>query len=233
MKRSEKALLLVGSPRGGSSTSQVLGANLLEYLDERGVASESFQVSDVVESRDGFARFLAALEKADLLLLSFPVYFDSLPAITIRFLERLAEGGREIPYLAAKRLVVIANSGFPEAWQSNTAVAICRKFALEVGFPWAGALSLGGGAAIDGRPLESMGGMMRHVREALELAAAALAAGEDVPREAVDLMAKPFMPSWAYLSTGGLGWRRKARRRGLWKGLDDPVANGSRKPEAG
>ena len=111
-------------------------------------------------------------------------------------------------------MLAILNSGFPEAHQNVTALAICRQFAIETWFEWTGGLALGGGAAINGRSLRDAGDMARQARESLELTAAALAAGERVPQQAVDLMAKPLMPAGLYTHTATLGWRRQAHRLG-------------------
>lgn len=46
-------------------------------------------------------------------------------------------------------MVGIVNSGFPEAFHNDTALAILRRFAAETGFQWAGGLALGGGGTID------------------------------------------------------------------------------------
>ena len=77
---------------------------------------------------------------------------------------------------------------------------------------WAGGLALGEGGAINGQPLAKAGGMVHNVVAALDLAAAALAAGEPVPTEAVALMARPFIPASAYMLMGDLGWLMQARR---------------------
>jgi hypothetical protein len=118
-----------------------------------------------------------------------------------------------------QRLAAIVNSGFPEARQSDVALAICRLFARQAGFEWAGGLALGAGEALGGRPLAQLGGMVRHVTRALDLAAAALAAGQAIPREAVELMARPLFPRWLYLLAGQFGWRKEARKHGTTKQL--------------
>jgi hypothetical protein len=51
------------------------------------------------------------------------------------------------------RLVGIVNSGFPETHQNAVALAICREFAAQSGFIWAGGLALGAGGAVGGQPL--------------------------------------------------------------------------------
>ena len=54
--------------------------------------------------------------------------------------------------------------------------------------------------------------MVHNVVAALDLAAAALAAGKPAPEEAVTLMARPFIPARAYMLMGDLGWLMQARR---------------------
>jgi hypothetical protein len=82
-----------------------------------------------------------------------------------------------------------------------------------------GGLALGGGQAIDGQALTNVQGMARNVIHALDLAAAALAGGKLVPHEAIDAMAKPIIPAWAYVWMGGFGWKRQAREYGMQKML--------------
>jgi hypothetical protein len=113
--------------------------------------------------------------------------------------------------------LAIANCGFPEARHNEPALAICRRFAQELGIEWAGGLALGGGQAINGRSLKDLGGMVRNVIRALDLTAEALATGQSVPVEAVELMAEPLTPAWMYVRLGGLGWRFQAMKHGAHK----------------
>lgn len=46
----------------------------------------------------------------------------------------------------------------------------------------------------------------------LDLVAAALAAGEPAPEQAIALMAQPFIPGRAYTLMGNFGWLMEARR---------------------
>jgi hypothetical protein len=121
--------------------------------------------------------------------------------------------------------VAIANCGFPEAQHNATALAICRQFADDAGLAWAGGLALGEGGAINGQPLAKAGGMVHNVVAALDLAAAALAAGEPVPAEAVALMTRPFIPAWAYMLMGDVGWLVQAgQHRALTRLAQLPLA---------
>ena len=80
---------------------------------------------------------------------------------------------------------------------------------------WAGGLALGGGPILDGRPLEHLGRMTRHVRASLEATAEALAHGQDVPKVAVEWMAHPLLPARAYTMMTHLHWVREARGHGV------------------
>jgi hypothetical protein len=209
----KSALLLIGSPKpAGSSSSEALAKYLAQRLTEQDIATTTMRVAHALRSDERMQEMLHALDRADLFVLAFPLYVDSLPYLVIQALERIAAHRLAQAAPAPLSFLAMANSGFPEASQNETALAICRQFAAEAGLNWAGGLAIGGGGAIGGRPLESLGGMMRNVVSALDLTAAALARGESVPCEAVALAARPIMPAWAYTIMGNLGWLIMARQ---------------------
>lgn len=221
MGRPANALLVVGSPKASGSTSEALGRHLLEELGQRGVKTGACRLPPTFVSEDEERPLLAALEDTDLVVLSCPLYVDSLPSGVTRFLEivaarREAETGR-----GEKRFVALLNCGFPEARQCDTAIAICRCFARKAGMQWSGGMALGGGGAIAGRPLSEAGGAARNAARALALAAEALADGRPVPADAVTVMAGKSMPSWLYVFGGNLGWRLRAARRGVLRRIHD------------
>ena len=120
---------------------------------------------------------LDAIDKADLVLLAFPLYVNSLPAPVIHALEtivmqRASQGeNKHLPLFAA-----IANCGFPEPGHNATALAICENFPRLSNFTWAGSLALGAGEGmIHGTPLNEMDGRVIPLKKALDLAAEALA----------------------------------------------------------
>ncbi len=74
-----------------------------------------------------------------------------------------------------------------------------------------------------------MGGIVRHVIAALDLAGDALAAGEDIPEKAVRLMAQPMMPPALLRMTADVVWRMRARKFGAqWRIHAKPYEEGSR-----
>ncbi|MBN1813476.1 MAG: hypothetical protein JXA14_16685 [Anaerolineae bacterium] len=194
MNEPRQVFILTGSTRGGRTTSQSVGKHLAEALARRGVQSEAMRVRDALKSDQGIADMLAAIERADVFVLVFPLFISNLPAMAIHALEivaeRLGESGRQKPFIA------ICQGGYPEARQSEAALAVCQQFACEVGFEWAGGLAFGGGAMIGGQPLEKMGWVTKRVRQALDMTAEAIAHGQSVPDEAVRTMAKLLLPTW-------------------------------------
>jgi multimeric flavodoxin WrbA len=214
---SGRCLLLVGSGKKPRSNSASLGAYLLGRLAGRGVETLTLNIPRCLLSAGGTSELLARARDSELVVLSAPLYWDSLPAAAVRAMELLAAQRKEAPPNGEQRFAAVINSGFPEASQSATALAICRRFAAETGFRWAGGLAMGGGEVLGGRPLAETGGRGRSARRALDLAAEALAEGRDIPEEAVRLMARPVAPAWLYAVAGQWGWRRQAKRFGAQK----------------
>jgi len=148
----KKTLLLVGSPKYAGSSSESLGTYLLEQLSEKGIVTENIHINQLLKKTNGEEELLNAVNNCGLLILSFPLYVDSLPSGTIKALEIIAQDraqNRNVKENSKQQfMLAICQSGFPEAHQSNIALAICRCFAGEAGFTWAGGLALGGGGAL-------------------------------------------------------------------------------------
>lgn len=217
MTTEKSALLLIGSAKpAGHSTSEALGNYLLAQLEKAGFTPTTYHVHRALRTPARSQELLTAVDQSDLLILAFPLYVDSLPYLVINALELIAAHRQAQRRPTPTRFVALANCGFPEADQNETALAICREFARQSGLAWAGGLALGQGGAISGRPLAAVGGMARHVMCALDLTADALALGEPVPAAAVTLMAKPMMPAFFYTLMGNLGWHLQARTQGAF-----------------
>ena len=204
-----RALLIIGSPKVKSpSTSAVFGGYVLNQLKQKGWETESLTLRGHLLQGKGPTEFLAAVDRAELILLVFPLYIDSLPFLMMKSLEVMAEHLSINPQKPPKRLLAIANNGFPEAHNNAPALAICRRFAADTGMVWSGGLATGAGLTLfNGQSIEETqrkGLPVKHVIRALDLASAALADGQIVPPEAAKLMAKtpiPFMPFrlWRWL----------------------------------
>jgi len=213
MQKPKTALLLVGSPKGSNSTSNSLGTYLLDKLEEKGLTTRKEMINQSLCSHEKQVAMLQAVDNSDLIILAFPLYVDSLHSQAIKSLELIAqhEHERSKQDKTQKTMVAIANCGFPEASQTSIALAICRIFARQVGFVWAGGLAMGGGGMIHGVPLDNAGGVARNQIKALKLAADALEKGESVPNEALSSMAKLGIPRSLYTWMGNRGWKQRAK----------------------
>lgn len=214
-----RAVVLIGSAKAaGASTSESLARYLIDRLQAHGVACEMATVDRSIAG--DHRKLLAALAVADLFVVGTPLYVDSLPYLVIRALEAIARVRGQGPGRRPCAFAAMLNCGFPEAAQCGTAVAMTKLFARRARFDWAGGLALGEGGAIDGKRLEDLGRLTKHVRAALDLAAAALAEGRTIPGDAIAGMARPLMPSAVYTAVGNFGWRRLASRNGVRAQLD-------------
>lgn len=213
-----RAVVLVGSAKpAGASTSEALARYLSARLAERGVETTLMFVRR--SSRSPLHETLAAaLVDADLFVLVSPLYVDSLPYLVTRTFEYLARSST--PRRPSTAFAAVINCGFPEAEQCRTALDILRAFARRTHLDWAGGLALGEGGAIDGQSLEALGGLTRHVRTALDRAAAELAEGRAVPADAIERFARRLIPGRVYTFMGNLGWRRRAVQNRVASSLD-------------
>lgn len=217
----QKIVLVVGSPKGSKSTSAALGKYLIEKLSQQDFRMETAYIYPSLKTEETRQRFLSVIAGADIIILAFPLYVDSPPYGVIKVMEIITDRQITPVNTGKQKLAAIINCGFPEARQNDTALAVCRKFAAESGMEWLGGLSLGGGGAIDGRPLDCIGGMARNVKKALDAAASDIAGGRPISRRALDLMARPMMPIWLYLLGGNWGWKSQARKSGVRNGIND------------
>ena len=213
-----RALLLVGSPRLEKSTSSSLGSYLFEQLKQHSVETETVYIYKAINTPERMKALRQAIDMADLVVLAFPLYVDTLPAPVISVLEDILKHGTT--KTEPTRFAAIVNCGFPEASQNASAIAVCAEFAREAGFEWMGGLSLGAGEGmVRALPLDKLGGQGAPLRRALEIAARELVLGQPISDNAQELLAKPLMPQWMYRLGGTIGWKMRARKFGTQKQL--------------
>jgi multimeric flavodoxin WrbA len=221
MNAQKNALLLIGSPRGEGSTSASLGNYLISKLETSGIKTEKGFIHRLVNRPEKIQDLFSMVNRADLIILAFPLYVDSLPAPVIKAMELIKNEIERTKNNKSRDFIAISNCGFPEASQINTALDICQIFANESGFIWKGGIAFGAGEAVHGIPLEERGGMVRHVKEGLDLTAEALKEGKKIPPQAIDLISERLMPITLYKTMGNLGWKIRARKFRTKKNLKD------------
>lgn len=216
------ALLLIGSAKPhGTSTSESLGMELLEQLAMQGIIGQMRYLHRDAHSVEGLRSLVAEVRRHPLLILATPIYIDALPSLATRALEWIADDRATQTPPPPLSVAMILNCGFPESRHAAVARTVGALFARNVHARWAGALQLGGGGAIAGRPLTEVGGMAVHLSEALRDAAVALARGEAIPASVRDAFQRPLMPTSLYMAAGDAGWLWTAAHEGsltkLWQ----------------
>lgn len=226
----QRALLLVGSAKArGTSTSETLGTLLMEQLAMRGVEGAVRHVQLETHSADTLRDFVRELRGYDLLVVATPVYFDALPALVTQLFEAVANDRAHDAEAPPLTLAMILNCGFPESRHASVARTIGALVAKAAGMRWAGALQLGGGGVIHGRPLEEAGHVVQHLPALLDDAAAALAAGTSIAPETREEFKAPLMPTALYMAAGDAAWLWTATHEGaltrLWERPADAGAH--------
>ena len=226
-KRMQRALLIVGSPKTlSNSTSSVLGNYILDRIKEQGWETESLTLKTDLKTPEGEVSLLSAVDRADLLIFAFPLYVDALPYLMTRALELIGSHRQNNDQCRPLRLFAIANNGFPEAYQNNLALSICRNFAASTGITWLGSLALGAGESIIGgealKQRSDLGFPLYKIHSALKRAADALTQNRPIPLEAIRNLAGspiPYTPFfvWRFLFIrGSIGfWEKRASGFGV------------------
>jgi len=227
-----KALLLVGSHRKEQSSSLSLGSYLCSQLQHHAIETEKVLLYAKSMKEDQEEVF-AKIDKADLVILAFPLYVDSLPSPVIEFLEQLASHRDTDTSKTLRKnrnttqLVALANCGFPEAEHNDTALAIAGQFSKRAGFLWRGGIGVGGGNGFGGRSLEERKQATVSIRQALDLASEALAKGDPIPQASVDLAAKEPYPSSLFRFGAKFFWKAAAAKHGAKSRIEDrPYSTG-------
>ena len=219
----KRAVLLIGSPKTNGGTSMILAEYLASRLQDIHVDVEIKHVHQAIDAGKENELF-DAIDRAEAIVLLFPLYVDSLPSGVIRFFELFQErrgekGGKGKPFYA------ISNSGFPESIQSTVALEICVLFARDTGFAWNGGGAVGGGAILEGKTLEKSGGRAKNLRAGLALLAVSMSLGGGLSKHARDLIGRPLVPKFLYIYFGNRLWRKTAEVNGVGDRMfDKPLA---------
>ncbi len=208
-----RAILLVGSPKPGKSASRTFAEAVGTRLEAHGLNTRIERITPSFRNEARLGELLGGIAESDLVVLSFPVYWDAVPAPVLRLLEAWAAAAADGSMPAARRrLAVLTQCGFPEASHCQVAIDVCRLFARKTGVTWSGALAFGMGGAIEGGSVEQS--PLRPRLTDLDAAVDALASSEAIPAASLESFARPLVPAWGYPLLGGYLWSRQAKRKG-------------------
>ncbi|NLI97040.1 NAD(P)H-dependent oxidoreductase [bacterium] len=210
-----KVLGLVGSPKGASSNSSSITDYLLKKLSESGLETEKLLIYAEHRRDKELEEVINKVDEANVVVVTFPLYVDSMPARLTRALELIHASRKGKKPQKDQRFVAICQCGFPESHQNNLALDMCKRFAELSGFRWIGGIPIGGGGIIGEQNLEEAGGRVKHITSALDIAASAIAEDSEIPEDAINAASKLPIPKRMYLMIGNMGWNSIARKNGL------------------
>lgn len=211
-----EVIILVGSPKKEKSTSYALSKHLSDELNHLNVESNILYASDVVDIPESF------LETCDCLVIACPLYCDNLPADIIEFMDKLYQHKEKISQI---EIMLMINSGFPEASHNALAIKTAENFASKMNFNWLGALFLGEGGIISGQNLNDIS-VTKKIRKAINLLAYDLKCGQEISQSAVNLAKEKMLPYPIYIWSAEKQWKKKAKRLGTTKQLKNaPYTN--------
>ncbi|MEN0060943.1 MAG: hypothetical protein AAGA48_02275 [Myxococcota bacterium] len=217
------AVVWVGSGKPSrTSTSEALGRALAERLRARGW---TFEVLPMTAPNADPDRFVASLQRADLVIPAAPVHHGTLPASVIQGLGVAVDE----PSPERTAWLPIVQCGLPEVRHTTLAIEILQRAVGERGDAWVGHLAMGQGEALRGQSPDGRGVWGRELALALDAAADAVHAGQPLSDSIIERSARPLMPAMVYRAAHrAIWWWRAARLGTLDRLADQPFRTGLR-----
>ncbi|NLZ76299.1 MAG: hypothetical protein GX914_07330 [Erysipelotrichia bacterium] len=103
-----------------------------------------------LNQKGSFDELIKKMQKAKTIVVSGPTYINTYPARLFELLEKEASNYK----FSNQKLYGIINGGMPYVHTHEHGLSYLRLFAKENNLTWMGGFVLGGGAILDGQPLE-------------------------------------------------------------------------------
>ena len=210
----KRLLILNGSTRK-KGTSFSFGRTLEAISTELGHEAEIAHVYDYYDGKASIDSLLKSIQNNDIICMVAPLYVDTLPAPDIWLLEKLRDDHLDL--LEGKGFMAIGQSGFPDIKKCQPLIATCMYFAKECHMEWLGGLAYGGGAMLDGAPLETLGKKGKKITKGFRVALEAVFANKSIPKKSQDLITVK-MPKLFYRPLAALMNKlayKKAKENGI------------------
>lgn len=213
-------LIINASPRT-KETSAMLAKRCEDYLHQQ---SKQVQRMHLYAYLRNFEQLYEAIQKADTILLCGPCYINTYPADVIGLLEKLASR-KEL--LHGQNLYGIIQGGMPYVHTHQCGLMMLKAFANACNVTYKGGFVLGGGAMLDGKPVETLPNG-RKIAKQLDIFFEMVEQGLDVPlelSEAVQLNINGWLAQlMAFYMNRTID--RDLRQRGVDRKHPNPYATG-------
>jgi hypothetical protein len=117
--------------------------------------AEILHVIDAFHSPEKLEEILSHMAEADYVGLVTPLYVDYLPYPVLWFMEESVKRGLQVK--AGAKFFAVAQCGFPDVHLLDPILGACAIYAKKMDRQWLGGIGYGGGAILDGVPLEELG----------------------------------------------------------------------------
>jgi hypothetical protein len=206
----KKVVLASASPKVDQdwAVSAFLAKYGSDKLQQTGLSVETIKVRHTLMHHETDQAF-ETLQRADAIVLIFPLYFFCLPAMLTRFLQDFVAKYPIADHTT--HVYAIVNCGFPESDINMEAMRVVECFAKQTNRSFLGGVMIGGGGMVIGakdapfmRPIfELIDGLFARVaRDVLS--------GQPEPMQIAE--ASPKFPKWLYFVGGNAGWHSMARK---------------------
>ena len=203
-----KITAINGSPKANGGVSEIIIRQMEKIL---GTEVDTYNARRLVKDetpREAFAEML----NADVILIVFPLYVDSLPSPLIELLMQLStatyDGIGKKP-----KIYTIINCGFYESEQTRLAIDMIEHFANHAGLAWGYGLGIGCGPMLVAMGENWQKGPAGSVHKALADMANGIKKQADRDNTFIVLR----FPRFAYKAAGHMSWRSVAKKNGVMK----------------
>ncbi|RMD02283.1 hypothetical protein D9O40_06480 [Clostridium autoethanogenum] len=216
----ENILVMVGSPQKKRGNSEAIADSLINKLNEKKLNVSKLCLQKEIGSKDN--ALIKTIDKADIIILSLPIYENSVPGLVVEIFEQLYRDKDELSK-KSRSVFVITNSGFSEVEGNKSAKQTCKLFARDMNFKWMGGIGVAPGTLIDGKKLEETGKTYKRLNESLDTIVNAIENDIDIPKSAFKIMEKPFISPFIYRIAGRVLQRSTIKKLGKGKFFSTPL----------
>ncbi len=214
-----KLAIINGSPRGKKSNSNRIAVWITGALSKN---TEVVKVFTVETKRH--EELIAKISTCDAYLFIFPLYTDSMPAISKAFIEKM-EDNKAV--FRGKPVSFIIHSGFPESSQSIAVEKYTKYLSSILDMKYAGGIRMGGSEALQVAPDK----FFAKKRAEFEKIAINVEKNEPFNNESVKLLSQAQQLNKAitlimkFTDIGNLYWNRALKKNGAFdRRYDKPYA---------
>lgn len=217
----KKVLLMVGSPKKELSTSNSIGQYMIMNFKKSDCISKTIFIYDSPKDEYHCKDMIDCFNESNIIILSYPLYVDSLPARCIEAFEYITAEKAKKSCISDQIFLAIGNCGFYEKKHLQNSLNICKFFADENNLKWYGGIAIGGGPQIQGKDLLSLGNMTQNLRTALSIVCDSIINGYDIKMDKINKLTNLPEPRFVYSMMANLSFKNAAKKNEVLKNIND------------